>query len=322
MPTTTFKALPLPTQGVTTTWGDALNNYPFVYIDSMLGGITTKSLSSGAVALTAAESRTLILRLTGTITADVLVTTLCQGFTLVENLTSGSFTVTMTNAITYGGTAVGTPVTIPQGGGYVVVSDAVNGSRLVLPAAGASGAASAGRVCEFPGITVPTGWLKMNGALVSRASYPALWAYANASGNLQTDANWVANAMYGCFSSGDGSTTFRLPDGRSYFRRGWADDATLSQDYGRTCGSYQAQSIESHSHTGSTGNESNTHTHPYGRYGSLVGGGSGSGVWYNTANGTTSANTQTHTHNFTTNLTGGTQTKPQNIAMMVCIAYV
>jgi microcystin-dependent protein len=245
--TTPYKGLPLPVQGVTTTWGDALNNYAFTYIDEMLGAITTKTLASSPVVLTAAESRSLALRLIGTITADVLVTTACQGFTLVENLTSGAFSVSLTNSATVGGTAVGTPVVIPQGGGYIVLSDVVNGSRTMLPVS-ASGSATVGRIADFPGTTVPYGWLKLNGALVSRASYPALWTFATLSGNLQTDANWVANAMYGAFSSGDGSTTFRLPDVRGYFRRSAADDATGSQDYGRATGSFQNQSVANHIH--------------------------------------------------------------------------
>lgn len=339
MPTTTHKALPLPTQGVTTTWGDALNNYPFTYLDTMLGGITTKSLSSGDVALSAAESRTLMVRLTGTISADILVTTLCQGFTLVENLTSGSFTVTFTNAATYGGTPVGTPVAIPQGGGYVVMSDTTNGSRLVLP--GGAGAASVGRVGEFAGTTVPTGWLKANGALVSRASYAALWTYATLSGNLQTDANWVANAMYGCFSSGDGSTTFRLPDLRGYFRRGWADDATGNQDYGRSCGMFQDQAVQNHIHPvtvtdnhrhfsfnttnstfGSLPSLTNANypifsrdiTGGYNNY--VIGGGSSA-----PSIGLTSLATSAIAAVTTNNTGGNAQNRPQNVAMMVCIAY-
>jgi len=339
MPTTTYKALPLPTQGVTTTWGDALNNYPFAYIDTMLGGITTKSLSSGDVALSAAESRTLMVRLTGTISADILVTTLCQGFTLVENLTSGSFTVTFTNAATYGGTPVGTPVAIPQGGGYVVMSDTTNGSRLVLP--GGAGAASVGRIGEFPGTTVPTGWLKANGSLVSRASYADLWTYATLSGNLQTDADWVANAMYGCFSSGDGSTTFRLPDLRGYFRRGWADDNTASQDYGRTCGMFQDQAVQNHIHpvtvtdthrhfsfndTNSVGGPLPTLTNTnYSIFSRNISGGYNNyvigGDSYTPTLGLTSLATNAITAVTVNNTGGNAQNKPQNIAMMVCIAY-
>jgi microcystin-dependent protein len=304
--------------------------------------MTTKTLAATDLPLTAAESRTAILRFTGVLTADVLVTTLCQGFTFVENLCSGAFNVTFTNALTYGGAGVGTPVTIPQGGGYVVASDAVNGSRLVLPTTG-TGAATAGRIGEFPGTTVPTGWLKANGALVSRASYSALWAFAAASGNLQTDANWVANSMYGCFSSGDGSTTFRLPDLRGYFRRGWADDATGNQDYGRTCGTYQDQSVANHIHPVTVTDAGHRHfsfnvtDSVSGPFPTLT---NANYPIYRReitsyySNYTIAGNTTAPTIGLTslsvtgitavtTNNTGGTaQNRPQNVALMVCISYL
>ena len=341
MPTTPYKALPLPTQGVTTTWGDALNNFPFALLDSMLGGITTKTLSASNVILTVAESQTLAVRFTGAITANIVVTTVCQGFTLIENLTSGSFTVSVTNSVTYGGTAVGTPVVIPQGGGYVVLSDAVNGSRLVLPAT-ASGAATVGRIADFPGTTVPYGWLKGNGALVSRASYPALWAYANASGNIQTDADWIANKTYGCFSTGDTTTTFRLPDLRGYFRRSWADDNTASPDYGRAAGSFQDAIVLNHIHPVTV---TDNHYHfSFSDVSRTFGGGSllssnypyrevaitnfltnysiwGSSTVPTVGRTSTSQNPPTAV---TTSNTGGsaTENRPQNIAVMTCISYL
>lgn len=54
----------------------------------------------------------------------------------------------------------------------------------------------------------------MDGQFLSRATYPALWAMVSAGGYpLITDAAWVGDAgARASFSSGDGATTFRMPD--------------------------------------------------------------------------------------------------------------
>ena len=82
-------------------------------------------------------------------------------------------------------------------------------------------AAPVGSVYTFAGATVPTGWLKCNGALLSRTTYAALFA--------------VIGTTYG---AGDGSTTFALPDLRGEFVRGVDDGRGV--DAGRTLGSAQA----------------------------------------------------------------------------------
>lgn len=89
------------------------------------------------------------------------------------------------------------------------------------------------------------GCLKLNGTLLSRTAYPALWAYAQASGALVTEAVWNANS-WGCFSSGDGATTFRIPDVRGEHVRSWDDGR--GADSGRGIGTYQASQNLSHAH--------------------------------------------------------------------------
>lgn len=68
--------------------------------------------------------------------------------------------------------------------------------------------------------TAPTGWLKANGAAISRSTYANLFA-----------------AIGTTFGAGDGSTTFNLPDLRGEFIRGW-DDAR-GVDSGRGFGTWQ-----------------------------------------------------------------------------------
>jgi microcystin-dependent protein len=77
--------------------------------------------------------------------------------------------------------------------------------------------------------TAPTGYLKANGALVSRTTYATLFA-----------------AIGTTFGAGDGSTTFALPDLRGEFVRGWDDGRGV--DSGRVFGSSQADQVGAHTH--------------------------------------------------------------------------
>lgn len=97
--------------------------------------------------------------------------------------------------------------------------------------------------------SVRAGYLKLNGALVNRADYPELWAYAQASGALVTEAQWTAGS-WGCFSIGDGANTFRLPEWRGEGLRFLDDGRGI--DVNRAIGTYQAGQNESHNHAGSS----------------------------------------------------------------------
>ncbi len=153
-------------------------------------------------------------------------------------------------------------------------------------------AVPAGLISWFPSSAPPTGWLKCNGALLSRTTYAALWAFAQASGMIVTDAAWSGGAT-GSFSTGDGSTTFRIPDLRGEFIRGWADGRSV--DTGRTLGSTQADELKAHVHY-LNGRPAPT-------------GGTDVGVSY--TSGTTVA----------TSSVGGTETRPRNVALLACIKF-
>jgi microcystin-dependent protein len=79
------------------------------------------------------------------------------------------------------------------------------------------------------GSSPPAGWLKRNGAAVSRTVYANLFA-----------------AIGTTWGAGDGSTTFNLPDSRGEFDRAWDDSRGV--DSGRAFGSFQADDFKSHSH--------------------------------------------------------------------------
>jgi microcystin-dependent protein len=235
MVATPYKAIDLPTQSVTTTWGDALNNGPFADIDSIIGGIVTKTLSNVNVLLTAAEAKNAIIRLIGTLTGPLIVTIPNNGLYAVQNATTGNFQVFVAGS-------AGAAQEVPRGVSTIVHIDATNGAFV----AGAR-TSTVGMLAHFVGTTVPGGWLECDGSLISRTAYAALWTYAQASGNIQSEANWSGNSMYGAFSTGDTTTTFRIPDLRGQFMRNWSH-AHPSTDPGRICGKYQDPAVLNHAH--------------------------------------------------------------------------
>jgi len=135
------------------TWGSSWNSQGSTYLDNNFAGLTTKSLSSSNVTLTAAEARNQMLRLTGALLADITIdagVNLWNGIRCVENLTSGSFSVTLS----YNGTCV-----IPQGRRCLVFLDSSNGPRIVA-IAGSSTAdpIPSGSTTLWYQATAPAGW--------------------------------------------------------------------------------------------------------------------------------------------------------------------
>lgn len=127
----------------------------------------------------------------------------------------------------------------------------------------------------------PTGWLECDGAAVSRTTYAALFS-----------------AIGTVFGTGDGSTTFNVPDMRGEFARGWDDGRGV--DSGRVFGSAQADEFEAHLHS----------VQPPAASGEA---GSGS-----TTTGSGGVETITA---YNTNSTGGTETRPRNIALLYIIKF-
>jgi len=98
--------------------------------------------------------------------------------------------------------------------------------------------------------TLPrAGCLRLNGALLMRADYPELFAYAQGTGAMVTESEWSANA-WGCFSIGDGESTFRLPEFRGEGLRCWDDGRGI--DAKRGVGTWQDSQNRQHTHAGSS----------------------------------------------------------------------
>jgi hypothetical protein len=149
MPTTVNKGYSVPTTGTEAgTWGADINANSFAVIDNNLGGVTSLALSNVPVTLSAAQAQNLVLRLTGTLTATVAITTPNVGLTLVENLTTGAFNVTIQGTI-------GGAISAPQGLVTAFIFDTVNGARL------SGQEIASGSIMIFAQTSAPAGWTKL-----------------------------------------------------------------------------------------------------------------------------------------------------------------
>lgn len=150
--------------------------------------------------------------------------------------------------------------------------------------------APAGMVATFARSTAPTGWLKANGAAVSRTAYADLFA-----------------AIGTTFGAGDGFNTFNLPDLRGEFVRGCDDGRGV--DAGRVFGSWQDDDLKSHNHNSGVRAPDNL----YDLYGHTT---AGSNSW-----GTRRTDEPGFDNLPYTSSTGGTETRPRNVALLYCIKY-
>lgn len=172
-------------------------------------------------------------------------------------------------------------------GEFVVTVDAIGGSgtktawSVGLAINELFDATPAGSVIAFAASVPPPGYLKANGANISRSTYARLFA--------------VVGTTYG---AGDGDTTFTLPDLRGEFLRGWSD-SRAGVDTGRVMGSAQSEGIVSHTHA--------------------LGFGSNAAPQTTILPGTVPC--PGVSGSFTTSAVGGTETRPRNVAVLYCIKY-
>jgi phage-related tail fiber protein len=225
--------------------------------------VTTAKINDSAVTSAKIADGTIV-------NADVNASAAIAGTKVSPNFGSQNITTT--------GTATISGLTYPTSDG---ASDEVlktNGSGTL--SFGTILTVPAGAVFYLATSTAPTGYLKANGAAVSRTTYADLFA--------------AVGTTYG---SGDGSTTFNLPDLRGEFLRGWDDSRGV--DSGRGFATFQADELKSHNHSISP-------SHVCGRAGGFS---------------ATAGSQQLSDAFLSIGYTGGTETRPRNIALLACIKY-
>lgn len=160
----------------------------------------------------------------------------------------------------------------------------------------------AGAILPFVNSSAPPGYLKANGAAVSRVTYARLFQRIG--------------TFYG---AGNGTTTFNLPDLRGCFIRGL--DEGIGRDPNRALGTIQGSQNLSHTHA-ATSDAQGEHTHALLK---SAGSNNSPGGYVSPANaGNATVNTEPagrHTHTITVQASGGNESRPVNIALVYCIKY-
>jgi microcystin-dependent protein len=221
--TTTTYSLVKPEVGASEdTWGAKINT-TLDALDDLLDGTTAiaPNLSALKIAGVAVTSTSAELNILDGVTSTTAEINLLDGVTATTaelNILDG-VTATAAELNALGGiTATVTELNYTDGVTSAIQTQ-INGIVTLPP----------GSIIHVAMNTAPSGYLKANGAAVSRTTYSALFT-----------------AIGTTFGAGDGSTTFLVPDLRGEFVRGWVDDGSV--DSGRTFGSTQADELKSHSH--------------------------------------------------------------------------
>jgi microcystin-dependent protein len=282
-----------------------------------LGVTTTTSLSAEMISIAGASST--IANLLGTVLNYDNIRGITQNITGLSTLTQVTATgivgtsVTASNLIAtnlrvsgittlgssngIGTVTIGTGITallvdgnaritgiLSIGQGTITINgftNTISGISSVTDATGSYLSIPPGTVISVAASVAPAGYIKANGAEISRSTY---------------------GALFGCigttFGEGNASTTFNIPDLRGEFIRGWVDDK-VGIDTQTAFGRSQEDSFRSHLHTYS-----------------FYQGGWNSGTTGNTCLANNLGNT-----NYSTNSSGGTETRPRNISLLHCIKY-
>ncbi|ELY4860526.1 tail fiber protein [Cronobacter sakazakii] len=190
--------------GANTGWVP-INNY----------GVTQITMTSGSVVMSSLQAAKDRIIITGTLTSNVnLIFPAWIKSWVVHNNCTGNFSITCRTA---------------SGSGVIVIPGLV--SRLFCDGVNISDETynpnndMVGMVAGFAMNSAPEGWLIANGSAVSRVTYARLFSRIG--------------TLYG---SGDGSTTFNLPDARGVVLRG--ADLGSGRDTGRVFGSYQPDAVK------------------------------------------------------------------------------
>lgn len=150
-----------------------------------------------------------------------------------------------------------------------------------------------GCVVYFPLSSPPDGYLKANGAAISRSTYSDLFAVIGTT-----------------FGSGDGSTTFNLPDLRGEFVRCWDDGK--GTDSGRSANSSQDQDWKGFWQTNTGQNSSTGYVHDNAYMGKTL---------YPTYTGRLFMGYWSNPSAHLGTAWDDSEVRPRNIALLACIKY-
>ncbi len=237
-PTTVNTSLAIPIRGTDVGTWDLPANGNFTAIDSMFGGVTTVALSSQNVTLLSSQGQSAVIRLTGTLLANIgiILPSIYKSWIIDNQITNSpsSFSVGLIS------TDLAKSIGCPPGSNGVYYDGST--TKYI-------GLGKLGEYWDYAGTTVPT-WA------TATQNTPVL-PYLNCNGTTFSSATYpqLANLL--------GTTT--LPDSRGRVRivlnQGTARTTVLNADIIFTGGG--DQNLQAHNHTGSgtTSGTSVDHTH-------------------------------------------------------------
>lgn len=293
-PTTTNKIYAIPTHGTDVDTWDAPLNSNFSILDKNFGGVLTKSLTNVNVTLTASEQQNGIIRFTGTLTGNVVITFSQLGaYFMIDNRTVGAFYVQLTTAA--GGAE---SIAVPQGEATYVMVDGTNVKFVGLDRPGTYWDYAGSAVPAWVGACTVPPYLICDGTTYSAVTYPHLNAILGTTtlpdlrGRVRAYLNGGTSRITTAGSGIDGDTRLSA---------GGAQSITLAQ-----------ANLPNVTLTGTTDSGGVDHTHGYlDNHTSFSGGGSNGfqvgGADF--ARTTDAASAYLHTHTFTTSSINGNTTQ-------------
>lgn len=261
------------------TWGTTINTGLDTIVDALNGtsgtvapDLSTLTIGGTDVTATAAE----INKLDG-------VTATTAEINKLDGVTATTAEINKLDGVT----ATTTEINYIDG-----VTSSIQAQIDAAVAAASSSNLPAGMIITVANSSAPTGFLKANGSAVSRTTYADLFTAIGTS-----------------YGSGNGSTTFNVPDLRGEFVRGWDDSRGV--DSGRSLGSSQADAFQGHYHKLTSENGTQVDI------GNVNLGSGGSGREVNT--GTADAVREALTDGTNGAPRTAAETRPRNIALLYCI---
>jgi hypothetical protein len=166
---TSNKGWTIPSPGGSAgTWGTELNS-AFAQIDNDLGKAISVSTTGGSTVLSAAQTETLFIAVSGTLTSNATITltpetggpTYAQGFWLIQNSTTGNYTVTFTNGV---GSSL---AVVPQGRFCLILGHSTLGTRII---SADDGNVPSGTIFVCGNSSAPTGWTRLTSSVANDAA--------------------------------------------------------------------------------------------------------------------------------------------------------
>jgi len=197
-PTTTNVLLAVPTRGSDSGTWDIPVNANTTAEDGFFGGVQVVSVTNAPITLTApagvvtagagpTQAQNAVLRVTGSLTANVQITLPLPGYMIVDNLTTGSFVLSFKAA------GSGEVIGIEQGVVQRIYNDGTNVRFVNLPTVGSYMDICDSNVPAWITACTKPPWLLCNGGTFSAVTYPYL--NAKLGGTTLPDARGRVRAM-------------------------------------------------------------------------------------------------------------------------------